>query len=307
MELKPGLEGFPLPRTCAAKATRHGAVSSSSGVAAVIAGAPTDRFLPVQRTKSTNSSESHRPLPHYAGQVRVRRLSNPQASREHRNVPHGEMPRHLQLYADRYLTDRVSPGNRVTIVGVYSIKQAKKQKNGDKSMEGTRTSYMRVLGIQVETSGVGRADQLNLTAEEEREFREMAKRPDIYETFPRASLPRSTALRISRSRSPVYCSEDRGRGFPTALPGVANQCASSRRSGTAKSQLLKFVERVAPIAVYTSGKGSSAAGLTASVIRDPQSILTIDASEVVHHGGWRYGPRRWRSGLYRRVRQDARR
>ena len=41
--------------------------------------------------------------------------------------------------------------------------------------------------------------------------------------------------------------------------------------GTAKSQLLKFVERVAPIAVYTSGKGSSAAGLTASVMRDPTS------------------------------------
>ena len=42
--------------------------------------------------------------------------------------------------------------------------------------------------------------------------------------------------------------------------------------GTAKSQLLKFVERVSPIAVYTSGKGSSAAGLTASVIRDPVSV-----------------------------------
>lgn len=38
--------------------------------------------------------------------------------------------------------------------------------------------------------------------------------------------------------------------------------------GTAKSQVLKFVEKVAPIGVYTSGKGSSAAGLTASVIRD---------------------------------------
>ena len=38
--------------------------------------------------------------------------------------------------------------------------------------------------------------------------------------------------------------------------------------GTAKSQLLKFAEKVAPIAVFTSGKGSSAAGLTASVIRD---------------------------------------
>ncbi len=41
--------------------------------------------------------------------------------------------------------------------------------------------------------------------------------------------------------------------------------------GTAKSQLLKFVEKVAPIAVYTSGKGSSAAGLTASVVRDASS------------------------------------
>lgn len=37
---------------------------------------------------------------------------------------------------------------------------------------------------------------------------------------------------------------------------------------TAKSQFLKFVERVAPICIYTSGKGSSAAGLTASIIKD---------------------------------------
>lgn len=38
---------------------------------------------------------------------------------------------------------------------------------------------------------------------------------------------------------------------------------------TAKSQFLKFIERVAPVAIYTSGKGSSAAGLTASILRDP--------------------------------------
>lgn len=40
---------------------------------------------------------------------------------------------------------------------------------------------------------------------------------------------------------------------------------------TAKSQLLKFVHKTAPIAVYTSGKGSSAAGLTASIIKDGQT------------------------------------
>jgi len=43
--------------------------------------------------------------------------------------------------------------------------------------------------------------------------------------------------------------------------------------GTAKSQLLKFVEKVSPIAIYTSGKGSSAAGLTASVNRDPATVI----------------------------------
>jgi len=40
---------------------------------------------------------------------------------------------------------------------------------------------------------------------------------------------------------------------------------------TGKSQFLKFAERAAPVSVYTSGKGSSAAGLTASITRDSVS------------------------------------
>lgn len=38
--------------------------------------------------------------------------------------------------------------------------------------------------------------------------------------------------------------------------------------------------KVAPIAVYTSGKGSSAAGLTASVNRDPQSVFFIIVDQI---------------------------
>lgn len=57
--------------------------------------------------------------------------------------------------------------------------------------------------------------------------------------------------------------------------------------GTAKSQLLKFVERVSPIGVYTSGKGSSAAGLTASVNRDPVSrnFIMEGGAMVLADGG----------------------
>lgn len=39
---------------------------------------------------------------------------------------------------------------------------------------------------------------------------------------------------------------------------------------TAKSQMLNFTEKLAPVSVYTSGKGSSAAGLTASMIKHKQ-------------------------------------
>ena len=67
------------------------------------------------------------------------------------------------------------------------------------------------------------------------------------------------------------------RGRPSSPPLTPRLCTRSQTSqplhssagdpSTAKSQFLKFTSKTAPIAVYTSGKGSSAAGLTASVIR----------------------------------------
>jgi len=39
------------------------------------------------------------------------------------NVPNGEIPRHISLYVDKYLCDKIVPGNRVTVTGIYSIKR----------------------------------------------------------------------------------------------------------------------------------------------------------------------------------------
>lgn len=58
----------------------------------------------------------------------------------------------------RYLCDRVVPGNRVTIMGIYSIKKmaAPKAKGKERGVGvGIRASYLRVVGIQMDTEGAG--------------------------------------------------------------------------------------------------------------------------------------------------------
>jgi hypothetical protein len=53
-------------------------------------------------------------------------------------------------------------------------------------------------------------------------------------------------------------------------------------SGTSKSQLLSYVHKITPRGIYTSGKGSSAVGLTASVVRDPETRSLVLESGIAH-------------------------
>jgi DNA replication licensing factor MCM6 len=65
------------------------------------------------------------------------------------------------------------------------------------------------------------------------------------------------------------------------LRGDINICIVGDPS-TAKSQFLKWVSGFMPRAVYTSGKASSAAGLTASVIKDEETgEFTIEAGALM--------------------------
>ncbi|KAG8436418.1 hypothetical protein GDO86_007497 [Hymenochirus boettgeri] len=204
-------------------------------------------------------------------------------------VPHGELPRHMQLYCDRYLCDKVVPGNRVTIMGIYSIRKSGKTSKGrDKVGVGIRSSYIRVVGIQVDTEGTGRSAAGAITPQEEEEFRRLACKPDIYDVIAKSIAPS------------IYGSSDIKKAIACLLFGGSRKRLPdglTRRGdinllmlgdpGTAKSQLLKFVERCSPIGVYTSGKGSSAAGLTASVMRDPVSrnFIMEGGAMVLADGG----------------------
>lgn len=185
-------------------------------------------------------------------------------------VPVGEMPRHIMVQVDRYLTNQVVPGTRVTLVGTYSIYQAKQRAASGASTVAIRNPYLRVLGIQtdVDTAAMG----LSFTEEEEEEFLRMSRTPNLYDVFSRSIAPS------------IYGCEDIKKAITCLLMGGLKKILPDGMRlrgdinvlllgdpGTAKSQILKFVEKVSPISVYTSGKGSSAAGLTASVQRDSQT------------------------------------
>lgn len=191
------------------------------------------------------------------------------------DVPQGGLPRHLKLYCDRYLCDKFTPGNRVTLFGTFSIiKSSQSSSNAGKGAEtsvkvGLRSSYMHVIGYRVETTGPGHTSSIPYTAEEEEEFRALAASPDCFKKIWSSIAPSIFGFEDVKKAVATLLFSGAAKAFPdgTRRRGDINILLLGD-PGTAKSQILKFSERVAPIGVYTSGKGSSAAGLTASVIRD---------------------------------------
>ncbi|KAK5647912.1 hypothetical protein RI129_002804 [Pyrocoelia pectoralis] len=211
------------------------------------------------------------------------------------DIPQGEIPRHLTLYTDRYLCEKVVPGNRVHILGVYSIKKVSRpsKKGREKETTGVRVPYMRVIGIQVDgeeshSDNAPRKSSNIVTAEEEDLFRRMAASPNIYERLANSIAPSIYGMADIKKAITCLLFGGSRKKLPDGLirRGDINVLLLGD-PGTAKSQLLKFVERVSPIGVYTSGKGSSAAGLTASVMRDPatRNFVMEGGAMVLADGG----------------------
>lgn len=187
-------------------------------------------------------------------------------------VPVGELPRHMLLSVDRALCGKVVPGANIIATGIFST-FASSRGGSTPNAVALRTPYLRVVCLEIDTGGVGgRGTPRVFTAEEEEEFGRMAKTPDLYEKFAASIAP--SIFGSTDIKKAITCLLFGGskRVLPDGmrLRGDINVLLLGD-PGTAKSQLLKFAEKVAPVAVYTSGKGSSAAGLTASVQRDANS------------------------------------
>lgn len=168
------------------------------------------------------------------------------------------------------------------------VSKPSRREGREKAITGVRAAYMRVIGLQLDTEGVTIAGCGAVTSEEEDLFRRMAAMPNIHDRIATSIAPSIYgAVDIKKAVACLLFGGSRKR-LPDGLTrrGDINVLLLGD-PGTAKSQLLKFVEKVAPISVYTSGKGSSAAGLTASVIRDPASrnFIMEGGAMVLADGG----------------------
>ncbi|KAL3762694.1 hypothetical protein ACHAWU_001639 [Discostella pseudostelligera] len=204
-------------------------------------------------------------------------------------VPTGEMPRSVLVAVERGLVDKAPPGTRVTVLAIASLFNSgggdqgsggagTKRSNDGK---GVRTTYLRVVGMERESST---ADSARFSPAEEEAFRQLSRRPDVYDILYRSLAPSISGSYTVDIKKAILCLLFGGsrKRLPDGmkLRGDINVLLLGDPS-TAKSQFLKFATRVAPVGVYTSGKGSSAAGLTASVVRDARGEFYLEGGAMV--------------------------
>ena len=174
----------------------------------------------------------------------------------------GETPQSLDVDIVDDITGKVSPGDHVTCVGVLHIEQV--EQGNEKS--AIFDLYMDGVSIAIEDEEF---EDMDITEADKREIIELSNREDIYEAMVDSIAPA------------IYGYEEEKLAMILQLfSGVTKHLPDGSRirgdlhmlligdPGTGKSQMISYIEHIAPRSVYTSGKGSSAAGLTAAAVRD---------------------------------------
>eukprot|EP00501_MAST-03F_sp_TOSAG23-6_P002070 GSMAST32.ASY1.ANO1.2161.1 assembled CDS len=196
-------------------------------------------------------------------------------------VPTGEMPRHVLLTVDRSLSNRLAPGVRICVIGISSIINSGA---GNKLGSGSiRTPYIKVVGLQRELNFVPNdffyekknifLQYVTWTPEEEEKFIAMSRDPNVYDKICRSISPAISGeytVDIKKAVAALLFG-----GSRKSLPDGDINVLLLGDPSTAKSQFLKFVEKAAPIR-----KGSSAAGLTASVVRDSRGDFYLEGGYI---------------------------
>jgi len=176
-------------------------------------------------------------------------------------LPAGQLPRQVNVELRDDIVDITRPGDRVSITGVLNL--IRKQ---------TRGGTLRVFDFTLEANNVavsGREmELLEITEEDEEEIREIASDPWVHRRLLQSIAPSIFGLDSIKESILYLLFNGVSKNLPDVrIRGDINVLLVGD-PGTGKSQLLGFAAKVAPRGLITTGRGSTAAGLTAAVVRE---------------------------------------
>jgi len=250
-------------------------------------------------------------------------------------VPAGETPASIVLFAYDDLVDAVRPGDRIEVTGVFRA-QAKRVNPKISKVKSVYRTYIDVVHFRrvsgestvvrtdKEDDGVSQGKGLPsdnvggmLRPARIKELQALSKTPDIYDKLVQSLAPsiwelddvkrgvlcmlfggnhkrvrKGTAERKRKAEEKKNNGEMMDSDNDDEDDEESNTQKLNKRGdinillcgdpGTSKSQLLSYVHKLSPRGVYTSGKGSSAVGLTASIVRDPETRdLVLESGALV--------------------------
>ncbi|HVP26066.1 MAG TPA: minichromosome maintenance protein MCM [Candidatus Bathyarchaeia archaeon] len=192
------------------------------------------------------------------------------------DLPPGQLPRTLSVkLVGAEIVDVARPGDHVSIVGV--VRAVAPTLPGVGKLR-TFTLHIDANSIEV----LGKEPETALPSpEEEEKILELARDPWIHRKIINSIAPSIYGYDHIKEAIMYLLFGGVGKTLPDiTIRGEMNALLVGD-PGTAKSQLLQYVSRVAPRGLYTSGRGTTAAGLTAAVIREKGGGMSLEAGALV--------------------------
>jgi replicative DNA helicase Mcm len=192
------------------------------------------------------------------------------------DLPPGQLPRTLGIkLVGKEIVDVARPGDDVSVVG-----QVRAQASTLPGVGKLRTFVLHLDADSIEVLGK-EPETAMPSPEEEEKIVALAKDPWVHRKIISSIAPSIYGYdHIKEAIMYILFG-----GVPKTLPDIAIRGEMNALlvgdPGTAKSQLLQYVARIAPRGLYTSGRGTTAAGLTAAVIREKGGGMSLEAGALV--------------------------
>jgi replicative DNA helicase Mcm len=190
----------------------------------------------------------------------------------------GQQPQTLDVELEDDLAGRIFPGDRVIVNGVLKSYQRSNPQQG-------KSTYFDLFhkGISVEMKDQ-EFEEIDISPEDEEMILKMSRDPEIYENIKNSIAPSIYGYEDVKEALGLQLVS----GFEKHLPDGARIRGDIHillvgDPGIAKSQLLRYMIKISPRGIYTSGKSSTSAGLTATAVKDElgDGRWTIEAGALV--------------------------